>query len=483
MPHHHWSFICSIRARQIYTVQEIQWEVFPSSYRPADSLIGQITFALKYDGLNIEALRLLFSALSTEDINQLCDWVSTNPTSAYARRWWFLYERLTGSRLDLPDSDQGAYVPLLDPERYITAAPRRAPRQRIDDNLLGTLDFCAIVRRTPQLSHALATDRRPAMQRILSGYDPDTLARSVHYLYTKETRSTFEMEREVPTHQRAQRFVSLLQIAPGWPTLTQKLLMELQHSIADARFHDQGWRDHQNYVGDGSKIYFISPRPEDLPALMEGWLEMARRLEAGSVDAVVAAAVAAFSFVFLHPFQDGNGRIHRLLIHYFLSKLGFTPPGMILPISATLLSRMKEYDACLERFSAPLMERVEYEVDSMGMVEVLNQTAHLYTSMDLTAMVEALYGWVDQCIEKDLPEELEFMRIMREARRLLREIVDLPDPKANHLLARCLENKGKLSKTRRSRDFDYLTDAEVAAIEEMFAGLLSPADPAGGRSG
>jgi Fic family protein len=32
-------------------------------------------------------------------------------------------------------------------------------------------------------------------------------------------------------------------------------------------------------------------------------------------DAILAAAIIAFGFVFIHPFVDGNGRIHRFLIH------------------------------------------------------------------------------------------------------------------------------------------------------------------------
>ena len=34
---------------------------------------------------------------------------------------------------------------------------------------------------------------------------------------------------------------------------------------------------------------------------------------AGLMDPIVAAAVLAFGFVYVHPFEDGNGRIHRYL--------------------------------------------------------------------------------------------------------------------------------------------------------------------------
>jgi Fic family protein len=42
--------------------------------------------------------------------------------------------------------------------------------------------------------------------------------------------------------------------------------------------------------------------------------------------------------VFIHPFLDGNGRLHRYLIREELSVLGFTPKGIVLPVSAFILS-------------------------------------------------------------------------------------------------------------------------------------------------
>jgi Fic family protein len=42
--------------------------------------------------------------------------------------------------------------------------------------------------------------------------------------------------------------------------------------------------------------------------------------------------------VFIHPFEDGNGRIHRYLFHHILTKKQFSQPGMIFPVSASLLT-------------------------------------------------------------------------------------------------------------------------------------------------
>lgn len=476
MPHFRWSFAARVGARHRFVFQTLQWEVFPASYRPAD-LPGQIEFALKYDGMNLEILRAFFDSLKPEETGALETWIRGAPTSAYARRAWFLYELLTAHTLDVEDARAGAYAPALDPEHYFVAADRRSKRHRVMDNFFGGRDFCALVRRTAALDHFVAQrlDRRAV--ELLAHEDTETLARVVSYLYTKETRSSFEIEREVPTTDKLRRFVAVLQQAHDWPAVSQADLVRLQNLIVtDPRNRDSDYRCSQNYVADSRLIHFVAPRPQDLQALMTGWLKMLARLTEGDTDAVVAAAAAAFSFVYLHPFEDGNGRIHRFLIHFVLSRRRFTPPGMLLPVSATMLSHMKEYDAALERFSEPLMVRLRYEVVDFGGVEVGHDSSGYYRYPDLTSQAEALYGWVASTLETEVPRELQFMVAYRDARRRIAKIVELPDRKAEHFVARCIENGGHLSKNRRKGDFGMLTEAE---LEEMEAAVRAAMREAG----
>lgn len=58
----------------------------------------------------------------------------------------------------------------------------------------------------------------------------------------------------------------------------------------------------------------MPPAPELCQELMEELMAFAN-LPEREVDPLVAAAVTAFGFVFLHPFMDGNGRLSRYLIH------------------------------------------------------------------------------------------------------------------------------------------------------------------------
>jgi Fic family protein len=117
---------------------------------------------------------------------------------------------------------------------------------------------------------------------------------------------------------------------------------------------------------------------------MSGFIIMARlaieeppgeHRETHPTPTLVAAALVSFAFDFPHPFSDGNGRIHRFLLHHVLARRGFGPNGIILPVSAVILNRPREYDQALESFSKPLMERLEYTMDDRQRMTVTNDTA------------------------------------------------------------------------------------------------------------
>jgi hypothetical protein len=135
---------------------------------------------------------------------------------------------------------------------------------------------------------------------------------------------------------------------------------------------------------------------------MDGWMKMAAQLDKGGVDPVVAAAAVAFGFVFIHPFEDGNGRIHRFLIHHVLSRLGFTPPGLLFPVSAAMLRDRRGYDAVLEGFSRSIAPFIDYRINGDSLMDVLNNTAGLYRFWDATAFAEYLYATIEETVRRDL---------------------------------------------------------------------------------
>ena len=445
-------------------------EIFPARYDPGGNVGEQLAFAFKYDGINLGILSQLFAVIDTEELTA---YLRSKPTGKYARRIWFLYEYLTGKRLPLEDLKQGNYIDLLESKEYFTVAQGDpVKRQRIRNNLLGNEKFCPIVRKTKTLQEMQSRDLKEACETLIAQYSPSLLKRALSYLYTKETKSSFAIEHEEIDASRSERFVALLQEAEREDFCSKERLIELQNRIVDPRFADTDYRKDQNYVGETvafgrEKIHYISPKPEDLESMMEGLIEAHRRMRAGQIHPIVHAAVIAYGFVYLHPFEDGNGRIHRFLIHNILAIRGFIPPGIMFPVSAAMLNDPEAYDASLEAFSKKILPKIEYTLDDEGRMTVYSDTAAWYRYPDLTPQTEALYRFVLETIEKELPREVHFIAAYDEAKKHIKEIVDMPDRLVDLFIRFILQNHGRLSKSKREKFFDTLSEEEVVAMEKV----------------
>jgi Fic family protein len=448
-------------------------ERYPATYMPDDSLVGHLKFALRYEPTAIAVLAGAFDACDPAELEA---WVRREPNGAYARRAWFLYELLTGQTLDLPDAGKVTYVDALDPELHVVSSGIPSRRHKVTDNLLGVPGFCPIVRRTASLSRFMGIAIDAEARRLIESCDPEVLARAVSYLYTKETKSSFEIEHETATGQRAERFVAALRSAESFDPTNPAELIALQNTIVDPRYAAKDFREFQNFVGETvggyrEVVHFICPRPGDVAALMADWAKMTERLKHGVTDPVVAAALASFGFVFIHPFDDGNGRIHRYLIHHLLTTRGFTPPGILFPVSAAIVRDRSGYDAALEAFSGSIRPHIDWHWTTDREIEVTNETTSLYRYYDATALVEFLYAKVVETVRKDLKEELEFVARYDAALAAVREVIDMPDRRASLFVRLVLARGGSLSKNKRVQ-FSELSDGDIAALEAAVQAVL-----------
>jgi hypothetical protein len=224
-----------------------------------------------------------------------------------------------------------------------------------------------------------------------------------------------------------------------------------------------GERDHE---GDPLPE-FIGARPDDLQMLMRGLISANERMSEMGLDTVLQAAATAFGFVYIHPFQDGNGRLHRCLIHHVLAERKFTPPGMVFPVSPVMLDRIDIYRDTLRAHSGPLMDYIDWRPTPERNVEVQNDTADLYRYFDCTEAAEFLYSCVAQAVDRDLPREIDFLRRNDEAMRRVMNTVEMPDRMADNLVRFIRLNEGRLGRKRREGEFAQLTDAEVTSIEAI----------------
>lgn len=459
-------------------VDQDGWRIMTPRHAPNPTLEGHLTFALKYEGLDLAVLKRLFLATGPAAIEEL---VQEKPTGSYARRIWFLYEWLTGKKLDLPDAERGAYVPVIDPDLQFVGEERTEQRYRVKNNLPGTPDFCPLVFRTETLKKFTALNLAEKAQTVVANVPKDILARTAAFLLLKDSRSSYAIEGERAPQNRIQRWGRAIGEAGQRPIDLEELQRLQKIVIADSRFVMMGVRCEGGFVGEHDRVTqmplpdHISARPEDLYDLIEG-MSAFDNGPAHHLDAVISAAVLAFGFIYIHPFDDGNGRIHRYLIHHVLAKRGFNPPGVVFPVSATILERIDEYRSVLESYSKPLLPLISWEPTEKFNVRVLNDTGDYYRFFDATLHAEFLYSCVQKTIEEDLPNEADFLRRYDEFRGEIEAFLDMPERTLDLLFRFLKQNGGSLSKRAREKEFSALTDEEAAHIEKIYQDKFSTGD-------
>jgi hypothetical protein len=447
------------------------WRIMTPRHAPHPTLDGHLTFALKYEGLDLAVLKRLFEAVGPGRIEAL---VREAPTGSYVRRIWFLYEWLTGTWFDLPDAAGGRYVDALDAELQCGVEGETSPRHRVRNNLPGTRDFCPLVFRTEALDRFIAVDLASRARDVAAAVPRDLLARTAAFLLLKDSRSSYAIEGEHPPQDRIQRWGRAIAESGRQPLDRDELLRLQRIVIGDARFVRMGFRDEGGFVGEHDRETrmplpdHISARPEDLPSLIDGMIGFDRGA-ALRLDPVIAAAALAFGFVYVHPFDDGNGRLHRYLIHHVLAERGFNPPGVVFPVSAAILERINDYRSVLESYSTRLLPHVRWEPTDRGNVRVLNDTGDFYRFFDATPHAEFLYECVQRTIETDLPAEAAFLRRYDAFRSDVEALFDMPERTIDLLFRFLHQNGGRLSQRAREREFAQLSDDEAARIERIFS--------------
>jgi hypothetical protein len=457
--------------------EEGGWTVYDKRYWPGETMADHLGFALRHEDIDLLIFRRLCDAAPTE---AFADMVRASPTGNPSRRAWFLYEHLTGRTLPVDHAPATglAAVDLLEPDRYFTGAPRLSRRHRIRDNLLGTGRFCPVIRRTKALTEFIGLDLSAKARETVGRTGAHLIARAASFMLLADSRASFEIEGERPPRNRLERWGRAVLQAGKNPLTLDEILRLQRVLIEDIRFIQTGLRPDGVFLGErdhtGDPLpEFIGARHEDLQDLMNGLLAANDRMREDGLDAVLKAAATAFGFVYIHPFQDGNGRMHRCLIHHVLAERKFTPPGMVFPVSSVMLDHIDDYRATLQADTGPLMPYIEWRPTPVRNVEVLNDTADLYRYFDATGAAEFLYACVRRTVEKDLPREIDYLGRHDEAIRRIMEAVEMPDRVAENLVMFIRQNNGTLSKKRREGEFNTLRNDEVKLIEGIVGDAFS----------
>lgn len=205
------------------------------------------------------------------------------------------------------------------------------------------------------------------------------------------------------------------------------------------------------------KLEFLPPEWKDVPALMRAFAAWLSHAEKESLPGPLLAAIAAYQFVTIHPFTDGNGRTTRALATLMLARSGYGLNG---------LARMEEfYTRDLPRY---------YESLQMGLHHnyYLANEKGSRSDPDLTPWLTYFLNVFADAAEQVRKEVVEEARRRAPAagknpldnapRKVRRLLSMMPDPDATFTPANVTEWFGVSAKTAR----DWLTEWREAEYVE-----------------
>ena len=301
------------------------------------------------------------------------------------------------------------------------------------------------------------------------------MSRTAAFLLLADTKATYTIEGEQPAHTRIERWGRIVGDA-GKQLLTIEELERLQSIvISDYRFVMPGLRLNGGFIGSHDRTTglplpeHISAKAKDLERLMQGFFETYELLVNSQYPAVLMASQLAFGFVFIHPFEDGNGRLHRYLLHHILAETGFVPKGVVFPISSAILERIEQYRQVLVNYSKPRLPFIEWQPTPKNNVDVLNDTLDLYRFFDATQQTEFLYECVEHTVEVSLPEEVNYLINQDVFVTKINNMLDMPNTLIDLLIRFLQQNNGKLSKRAKEKEFSALKPAEIILIERIYS--------------
>ncbi|TCL07006.1 Fic/DOC family protein [Sodalis ligni] len=462
---------------------------YPASYRPADDFAGHFEFGLKYEEIHLEFFARLFAAIGPEPI---AAWCRREPFGQYARRTGFLYEWLTGTRLDVPDLTNGKYIDAISgPDYFTRVEPLRERRWRINNNLPGTASFCPLIRRTTALQNALDFDLAAALAEFDKAFGADLLMRTAGWLTFNESRASFLIEKESDQTDRIQRFAHVIEQYCGHieDPLGSGSLYTLQAGILGRDAVGLGLRRSPVFVGQSTLrqniVHYIAPHFEEAGVMLEGLkaFEVATR----GAEPVVRAGALAFAFVYIHPMRDGNGRIHRFLINDALVRDRAIPDGIILPVSATIISSphfRAAYNRTLEVFSRPFMRRyaTAYRFGEVVACDDGTRSNFIFDDYedacfawrypDLTEHVLFTARVIEHTVRYEMADEARELATFQLAQESLKDVIEMPSQDANRIIRSIKQNGWRVSgklKAEYPRLEDELTAQHVVeAVRSAF---------------
>ena len=177
-----------------------------------------------------------------------------------------------------------------------------------------------------------------------------------------------------------------------------------------------GLREVDVWIGGRDKLRadYVAPPPGEVRDLVE---DLLRYRDGSGEHPLLLAAVAHAQFESIHPFEDGNGRAGRALVHAVLERGGVVRSGL-LPVSTVIRSREREY---IQRLSAVRTD------DPDRAVEALNAWVRFFVEVaeEAGSTLQRIQEEV-RTLDAGLAEKAAGLRADSSARRLLPVLREQP---------------------------------------------------------
>lgn len=168
-------------------------------------------------------------------------------------------------------------------------------------------------------------------------------------------RNVGSQAKEVISNIEAMQFA--IDRAVNVPQVGLTELLEVHHRLMRGRLNSAGrFRSSQNWIGGNDHnpcgADFVPPPPEHVDELMDDLLAFCNSDE---MPAMFQAAVAHAQFETIHPFEDGNGRTGRALIHFVMRRRRLSEQ-VVVPISLAFSRNRRAYLGGLVAFRSDDMD-------------------------------------------------------------------------------------------------------------------------------
>ncbi len=138
--------------------------------------------------------------------------------------------------------------------------------------------------------------------------------------------------------------IKVYESLPDYDPSSSKSLLKAHRIMMDGLIPNAGkWRTQNVGILKGTAVSHIAPKADRVPHLME---DLIKFLKDEGTHPLIRSCIFHYELEFIHPFQDGNGRMgrfwHTLLLYHY------NPAFEFIPIESMIREHQQEYYAALE---------------------------------------------------------------------------------------------------------------------------------------